>query len=111
MTSNGERDFPAAFYRRCLRVRMPSPTPESLLPIVESHFSDLESFDSDNWPMVREQLTTVIGQFLDKGNKADRATDQLLNAIYLMTRGDRPSDEEMKRLQKLLFKRLSEADE
>ncbi len=111
MTSNGERDFPPAFYRRCLRVQMPSPTPESLFPIVESHFSDLESSDSDNWPMAREELITVIGQFLDKGNKADRATDQLLNAIYLMTRGDRPSDDEMKRLQKLLFKRLSEADE
>jgi hypothetical protein len=55
-------------------------------------------------------LTALISQFLDKGNKADRATDQLLNAIYLMSREDSPSAEEMKRLQALLLKRLSEGD-
>ncbi|NJK52730.1 MAG: AAA domain-containing protein, partial [Leptolyngbyaceae cyanobacterium SU_3_3] len=82
MTSNGERDFPPAFYRRCLRVKMPSPTPESLLPIVKSHF---DSADPTGWTKTQENLTTLIGAFLDKGNKADRATDQLLNAIYLMT--------------------------
>jgi MoxR-like ATPase len=107
MTSNGERDFPPAFNRRCLRVKMPDPTPESLLPIVRSHF---EKADPTGWMNSEENLTALIGQFLDKGNKADRATDQLLNAIYLMSREDSPSPEEMKRLQALLFKRLSEAD-
>jgi MoxR-like ATPase len=33
MTSNGERDFPPAFYRRCLRVSMPDPTVEVLKDI------------------------------------------------------------------------------
>ncbi|MDA0267406.1 MAG: AAA family ATPase [Cyanobacteria bacterium] len=108
MTSNGERDFPPAFYRRCLRVRMPNPTPESLLPVVRSHFNNA---DPRGWTQAETNLTDLIGQFLDKGNKADRATDQLLNAIYLITRDDSPSDAEMKRLQNLLFKRLSEADE
>ena len=107
MTSNGERDFPPAFYRRCLRVKMPNPTPESLLPIVRSHF---EHADQSGWTKTQANLTTLIGEFLDKGNKADRSTDQLLNAIYLMTRDESPSEAEMKRLQMLLFKRLSEAD-
>ncbi len=107
MTSNGERDFPPAFYRRCLRVKMPNPTPESLLPIVRSHFDDA---DQSRWAETERKLTDLIDQFLDKGNKADRATDQLLNAIYLMSREESPSDQEMKRLQALLFKRLSEAD-
>jgi len=107
MTSNGERDFPPAFYRRCLRVKMPNPTPESLLPIVRSHF---DNADQSGWTQTAENLTTLIGQFLDKGSKADRATDQLLNAIYLMTRDESPSEAEMKRLQALLFRRLSEAD-
>lgn len=107
MTSNGERDFPPAFYRRCLRVRMPNPTPESLLPIVRSHFDA-----ADQSPETTDQkLNRLIGEFLDRGNKADRATDQLLNAIYLMTREDGPDDADMKRLQSLLFKRLSEGDE
>lgn len=107
MTSNGERDFPPAFYRRCLRVKMPNPTPESLLPIVRSHF---DNADQSGWTKTEENLTDLIGQFLDRGNKADRSTDQLLNAIYLMTRDEGPSEAEMKRLQDLLFKRLSEAD-
>ncbi|MBD2465773.1 AAA family ATPase [Oscillatoria sp. FACHB-1407] len=107
MTSNGERDFPPAFYRRCLRVKMPNPTPESLLPVVRSHFNTV---DQSGWTKTQENLTSLIDEFLDKGNKADRATDQLLNAIYLMTRDESPSEAEMKRLQNLLFKRLSEAD-
>ncbi|MBD2066081.1 AAA family ATPase [Leptolyngbya sp. FACHB-671] len=107
MTSNGERDFPPAFYRRCLRVRMPNPTVESLLPIVRSHF---DNADQSGWTKTEAHLTDLIGQFLDKGNKADRATDQLLNTIYLMTRDESPNQAEMKRLQDLLFRRLSEAD-
>ena len=107
MTSNGERDFPPAFYRRCLRVRMPNPTADSLLPIVQSHFKEA---DQTGWTETEENLTTVIEQFLGKDNKGDRATDQLLNAIYLMTRSESPSPGEMERLQTLLFKSLSEAD-
>lgn len=107
MTSNGERDFPPAFYRRCLRVQMPEPTPASLLPVVRSHF---DKADPIGWTQTEANLTEVIGEFLDRGNKADRATDQLLNAIYLMTRDEKPSEAEMKRLQNLLFKRLSEGN-
>ncbi|MGB3208558.1 MAG: MoxR family ATPase [Crinalium sp.] len=110
MTSNGERDFPPAFYRRCLRVRMPSPTPRSLVPIVQSHFSDSVS---NQWIEVENNLQEIIGKFLDKsnrGNKVNRATDQLLNAIYLMSRDESLSEAEVKRLLDLLFKRLSEVD-
>ena len=109
MTSNGERDFPPAFYRRCLRVNMPDATPGSLLPVVRSHFENADA-DQSGWMENETNLTEIIGQFLDKGNKADRATDQLLNAIYLMTRDEKPSETEMKRLQALLFRRLSEGD-
>lgn len=107
MTSNGERDFPPAFYRRCLRVKMPNPTSASLLPIVQSHFDQV---DANGWMQAEGNLTTLIGEFLGKKDKADRATDQLLNAIYLMTRAESPDPAEMKRLQALLFKRLSEPD-
>jgi MoxR-like ATPase len=107
MTSNGEREFPPAFYRRCLRVQMPDATAEALLTIVRSHFAQA---DPSGWTETETHLTDLISQFLGKGKKADRATDQLLNAIYLMTRDERPDEAEMKRLQGLLFKRLSESD-
>ena len=107
MTSNGEREFPPAFYRRCLRVRMPNPTPESLQPIVRSHFADI---DPSGWLDTEDNLQDLIATFLDRGKKADRATDQLLNAIHLMTRDESLSEVEIKRLQDLLFKRLSDPD-
>jgi MoxR-like ATPase len=107
MTSNGERDFPPAFYRRCLRVKMPNPKASALLPIVQSHFN---TADQTGWTNNQENLNKLIASFLDKGDKSDRATDQLLNAIYIMTRRESPNAGEMKRLQALLFKRLSEAD-
>ncbi|MGB3766592.1 MAG: AAA family ATPase, partial [Phormidesmis sp.] len=115
MTSNGERDFPPAFYRRCLRVNMPNPNADSLKAVVKSHFkqadrkqADASQADADGWSRVDADLTKLIDEFVEKGGKADRATDQLLNAIYLMTRQDGPSEEEMKRLQDLLYKRLSD---
>ena len=107
MTSNGEREFPPAFYRRCLRVRMPNPTSASLRPIVQAHFTDT---DSSGWLSTAANLDGLLQAFLDRGKKADRATDQLLNAIHLMTRDESLSEVEMKRLQDLLFKRLSDAD-
>jgi MoxR-like ATPase len=104
MTSNGERDFPPAFYRRCLRVQMPNPDEDSLKPIVKSHFKE-----SDQWAEVESLIRGFVGQ--DTGKPLDRATDQLLNAIYLMgPHADSLSPEEKERLQELLFQSLSGAD-
>lgn len=109
MTSNGERDFPPAFLRRCLRLRMPDPTPEALKAIVASHFR--ETSKSQTWQEAEDKITDLIDTFRRPGNKADLATDQLLNAIYLVTREVSPNDAERQRLQKLLLKRLtSEVD-
>jgi MoxR-like ATPase len=106
MTSNGERDFPPAFLRRCLRLRMPDPTEKSLKAIVKSHFPE---YDGDNWQHVEEQVDSLINEFLDNGNKSDRATDQLLNAIYFLTREAKPNDDtEWEQLRNILFKRLSQ---
>lgn len=73
MTSNGERDFPPAFLRRCVRLDLTPPTPERLARIVESHLgADLMDSAGD-----------VIDQFLAKQSTGDLATDQLLNAVFL----------------------------
>lgn len=105
MTSNGERDFPPAFYRRCLRVEMPRPDAESLKPIVESHFGG-----SVKWEEVR---TTLIDPFVEKdqGKAPDRATDQLLNAIYLIGQNTNHFEKkDQERLRELLFQSLSGID-
>ena len=46
MTSNGERDFPPAFVRRCLRIRMPDPDPNALKTIINAHFQNQEQIDN-----------------------------------------------------------------
>jgi MoxR-like ATPase len=105
MTSNGERDFPPAFLRRCLRLQMPNPTPEALSAIVRSHFR--QQLDSPIWQETQNTIDTLIQDFHKRGNKADLATDQLLNAIYLVAREVSPNETELQRLKKLLLQRLT----
>ena len=107
MTSNRERDFPPAFHRRCLRVEMPKPTVDSLLPLVLAHFNDLPDAacgeDAAN-------LKQWIAEFVNDDPRRDRATDQLLNAIFLRTGASGLSlpEEKMKDLEPILFKGLKE---
>lgn len=108
MTSNRERDFAPAFNRRCLRVEMPRPTSESLVPLVKAHFADV---GADAWGEDNKQLLEWISEFLGPDNRNTRAIDQLLNAVYLRTHptGSRPSPGEMEQLLKVLHKPLTES--
>ena len=78
MTSNGERDFPPAFKRRCLHIELHSPKKEELIQIVKSNL-DITLNSNDE----------LLELFIDKRTKANEnmATDQLLNAVYLRAKG------------------------
>ncbi len=77
MTSNGERDFPTPFLRRCLQLKMPDPCddPERLNAIVAAHLG-------------REKMkkaSALIESFVKRAKAGEvLATDQLLNAIQLV---------------------------
>jgi MoxR-like ATPase len=73
ITSNGERDFPPAFLRRCLRLELEPPDRDQLVAIVSAHLGD----------EVAERSADLITEFIGRRTKAHLATDQLLNAIYL----------------------------
>lgn len=91
MTSNGERDFPPAFLRRCLRVVMPKPKADDLYQIVEAHLTK----------DVADQVNALIKLFIQKTDDqaVKLATDQLLNAVYLRKYGANiDSDEQLKAL-------------
>ncbi|MEU4525726.1 hypothetical protein AB0F52_44255 [Amycolatopsis sp. NPDC024027] len=45
ITSNGERDFPRAFLRRCLRLEMRPPTSEQLGQMVAAQFGETDGVD------------------------------------------------------------------
>lgn len=117
MTSNGERDFPPAFLRRCLRINMPDPQNDAVLQkIVEAHFEREASETS--WAEVKQQIDPLIVDFAtDLQRKKDLATDQLLNLVYMVRQSQlSPADEQdkaevLEALKKILLKRLSsEAD-
>jgi MoxR-like ATPase len=84
ITSNGERDFPPAFLRRCLRLELEQPTHEQLTAIVGAHLGIEEA----------ERSEDLIATFVSRRTTADLATDQLLNAIYLRYHQAWPGDKE-----------------
>ncbi len=104
MTSNGERDFPQAFKRRCLRVRMPDPTKDELEDIIKAHFTEKLFKDKE------QEINDLIKDFMPKeGEVMDKATDQLLNAIYIIT--DRGFPQEKKAaIEKIVTKPLNESE-
>lgn len=96
ITSNGERDFPPAFLRRCLRLNIQPPDAEKLASIVQSHLGADALMDS----------RYLVDQFVERRDFGDLATDQLLNAIYLTTSGARPETSTQERLTDKLFQPL-----
>jgi MoxR-like ATPase len=78
MTSNGEREFPPAFLRRCVTVRLRQPSDaEELTAIVREHLGPLA-----------DQSDDLVRQFFERSSKGTLATDQLLNAVYLCRHAD-----------------------
>ncbi|AGM04020.1 MoxR family ATPase [Amycolatopsis keratiniphila] len=99
MTSNGEREFPPAFLRRCLQLRIENPDEEQLAAIVAGHLV------SENG----EHRDRLIREFAER-SKAEGGlpTDRLLDAVYLATSGAyQPDQEAWPRLVDALWQRLT----
>lgn len=90
ITSNEEREFPAAFARRCLRYDIEPPGPDRLAAIVAAHLGD-DAF---------EQARPLVEAFLGERENGDVAVDQLLSAIHLARAG---ADEDPAQWQDLLW--------
>ncbi|MEU3290112.1 AAA family ATPase [Streptomyces longwoodensis] len=99
LTSNGERDFPAPFLRRCVRFEMPPLSEEALTDIVTAHLGEVD-----------DTTTALVQEFLKKLNGGEYvAIDQLLSAVYLL-RGDRVPDlDQHSALQEMLLRGLGRA--
>lgn len=104
MTSNGERDFPAPFLRRCLRVSMPDPTDSGFLrKVVDAHF--VQELGAEDWNKAQTIIDDLIQDFVNKQGK-DVSTDRLLNTVYLFSRQVQLNQIERDSLKDLLWKRL-----
>jgi len=95
LTSNGERDFPPAFLRRCLRITMPDPNEKALTEIVKAHLKDASE----------DKIEQLVGEFL-KRKGGILAPDQLLNVVYLLTRQFSPNETDENTLIEQLFQYL-----
>lgn len=77
LSSNGERSFSPPFLRRCIRLNMGKPDRPRLSQIIAAHLG----------PAAVERSEALIAEFLDRQTRAELATDQLLNAIFLASSG------------------------
>ena len=103
MTSNGEKDFPPAFKRRCIRISMPNPEEDELKAIVKAHFASDEKVFAD----AESEINQLIEEFLED-KSTERATDQLLNTIYLLTRDVSPQGTHKQSIKDILFTSLND---
>ena len=95
ITSNGEREFPAAFLRRCLRVQIAPLREEQLAAIVAAHFDD----SGDHQALIRS--------FRERSRDSSLAADQLLNAAFLTSSGAFSGDVSWSRLRDALWQELT----
>ncbi|MFG2339181.1 AAA family ATPase [Streptomyces yangpuensis] len=73
LTSNGERDFPAALLRRCIQLTLGQPGERRLATMVRAHLGEEAARLGGD----------LIREFLGRSQSELVAADQLLNAVYL----------------------------
>lgn len=118
LTSNGERDFPPPFLRRCVRLTMEEPGETRLTQIVNAHLQQQLSQDTEDHAETslpsQATIEKLVVDFIKKRSdrsRGDLATDQLLNAVYLVMR---ERDADLKDLNSLidrLWKHLSSSED
>jgi MoxR-like ATPase len=99
ITSNGDRDFPPAFLRRCLRFETKDPDIDQLAAMVAAH-----ALDPDDVHRSR-----IIVEFLSRSEAyGGLPVDKLLEAIFLATSGAyREAGESWPRLVDALWRQLN----
>ena len=96
ITSNAEREFPAAFQRRCMRLNIRPPGRSRIAAIVAAQLGE----------DAVEDAAPIIARFLKGREDGDIATDQLLNAIYFAISGMQIPEMSLQRLETALLSPL-----
>jgi MoxR-like ATPase len=104
LTSNAEREFPAAFLRRCVRLEIQPPDADRLAAMVTAHLGP-------GGPDTAGERAALIAEFLRRQREegAELANDQLLNALLMADRGlwSRPRDRAV--IENVLLRPLNES--
>ncbi|MGW0547173.1 AAA family ATPase [Streptomyces altiplanensis] len=96
LTSNGERDFPAALLRRCIQLELEPPGEEQLTAMVEAHLGSDAAIEGRD----------LIERFLGRAPGEVIAADQLLNALYLTQHAPRAERVTRERIAEMLMRPL-----
>jgi MoxR-like ATPase len=98
ITSNGERDFPPPFLRRCLQLEIKAPNVEKLAAMVAAHLGDEQ--DSLRRDLIRDFA-------LKSGRAGGIPADRLLETLFLSTSGAyEPDAASWSRLRDALWREL-----
>ncbi|WIV61291.1 AAA family ATPase [Amycolatopsis nalaikhensis] len=99
ITSNGDRDFPSAFLRRCLRLEIQDPDIEQLAAMVAAHALDPEDV----------HRSRIIEEFVSRSEAYGALpVDKLLETVFLATSGAyREDGESWPRLVDALWRQLN----
>lgn len=98
ITSNGERQFPSAFLRRCLQLALQAPGAGKLARIVEAHL-----------PVRAADYEDLIDEFLGRKSEGELATDELLNAVFVRYSALRPAGESAEQLADIVMPYLDKS--
>ncbi|MCK1675241.1 MoxR family ATPase [Bradyrhizobium sp. 150] len=106
MTSNGEREFPAPFLRRCIRLDVETPTRSQVEEIV------IAQLKLSKEALAEKRVKELIDDFVNTNVASNVSTDQLLNAIFLTatlkdTERRTFSDDEFTALRATLMRQIS----
>jgi MoxR-like ATPase len=103
LASNGEREFPAPFLRRCIRLDIGRPDNTKLRRIVEQRIGP-EAAAAAAAP------DGLIDTFIKRRRSGDVATDQLLNAVQMRLAGAWTAPEDLELLAEATLHRLTGPD-
>jgi MoxR-like ATPase len=117
MTSNGERDFPAPFLRRCLRLRIEPPSSGELKEIVnahlDEHLTNLKKGKMENLATeIDDKVNNLVNDFVTRRDTRNEvlANDQLLNAVFLLTQDLGASTATLEALKEAILRPLENKD-
>jgi MoxR-like ATPase len=104
ITTNGERDLPEAFIRRCVVLAIPGPTAERLMEIARLHFPVLGSNEE-----LRQQAENLSKRFDVRGEeRAHASTAEFLDLIeVLVTMDIVPDSAEWRLVERLVVEKQS----
>jgi MoxR-like ATPase len=116
LTSNAEREFSPPFLRRCVRLQIQKPDRVKLAMILEAHMPLGDALSPTQQESAQSQRIDLIQQFLARQNEGELATDQLMNAVFMISGdlvggGTEAPSERKKTLISRLLAPLSRSDE